>query len=219
MADFIAVRCLACCPQTLGAQLAKSRGDLRRKTRSSRADAHGKTVPLTGPVSAPGRMSAPTASATGAWPPPMCGAQRKRPLISGPFRSITATRAGCRSAVVRVRRQSTQRRRWRFSQPATGLPRNLTFAHADEKVSDSDSSRSQVASIDRERVLAERLHPKAAYSRCRPKGAAGTFQVDRPVHSVNGRSPIASRNRRPATAVIRRWRPPTGTPSRLNDCI
>jgi len=82
MADFIAVRCLACCPQTLGAQLAKSRGDLRRKTRSSRADAHGKTVPLTGPVSAPGRMSAPTASATGAWPPPMSGAPGRIQLVN-----------------------------------------------------------------------------------------------------------------------------------------
>ena len=65
----------------------------------------------------------------------------------------------------------------------------------------------------------QRLLPLAANWRCRPKGAAGTFQVDRPVHSVNGRSPITSRNRRHAGAVIRGSRPPTATRSRLNDCI
>jgi hypothetical protein len=35
----------------------------------------------------------------------------------------------------------------------------LTFTHAAEKVSDSDSSRSQVACFERERISAERLHP------------------------------------------------------------
>jgi hypothetical protein len=38
----------------------------------------------------------------------------------------------------------------------------LTFAHAAEKVGDSDSSHSQVASINREKIPAERLHPKTA---------------------------------------------------------
>ena len=74
----------------------------------------------------------------------------------------------CRSAVGRVGRQSTHCSPWPISRRATGLPRNLTFAHAAEKVSDSDSSRSQVASFERERISAERLHPKTAYSRCRP---------------------------------------------------
>jgi len=42
---------------------------------------------------------------------------------------------------------STQRSPWRLSQRATGPPQNVTFAHAEEKV--SDSSRSQAGSIDR----------------------------------------------------------------------
>jgi hypothetical protein len=64
---------------------------------------------------------------------------------------------------------STHCSRPRFSQRATGLLRNLTFARAIEKVSDGDSGRSNVASIDREKFPAERLHPKTVYSHCRPK--------------------------------------------------
>jgi hypothetical protein len=45
------------------------------------------------------------------------------------------------------------------------LPWNLTFADAAEHV---ESGHSQVAIIDLGKVPAERLHPKAAYSRCRP---------------------------------------------------
>jgi hypothetical protein len=45
----------------------------------------------------------------------------------------------------------------------------LTFADAAEKGGNGDSGHSQVAIIDLGMVLAERLHPKAAYSRCRPK--------------------------------------------------
>jgi len=44
----------------------------------------------------------------------------------------------------------------------------LTFADAAEKGGNGDSGHSQVAIIDLGMVLAERLHPKAAYSRCRP---------------------------------------------------
>ncbi len=55
-----------------------------------------------------------------------------------------------------------------FSASDRSIPWNLTFAHTAEKVSDGDSSRLQVVSIDRERIPAERLHPKAAYSHCRP---------------------------------------------------
>lgn len=69
------------------------------------------------------------------------------------------------------RRSPTQRSPWRFSQRATGLPWNLTFADAAEHVRDSESGHSQVAIIDLGKVPAERLHPKAAYSRCRPKPA------------------------------------------------
>jgi hypothetical protein len=39
----------------------------------------------------------------------------------------------------------------------------LTFAHAALKVIRGDSGRSRVAIIDRGKIPAERLHPKAAY--------------------------------------------------------
>jgi len=45
---------------------------------------------------------------------------------------------------------------------------NLTFADAAEKVRDGESGHSQVAITDLGKVPAERLHPKAAYSRTRP---------------------------------------------------
>jgi hypothetical protein len=44
----------------------------------------------------------------------------------------------------------------------------LTFDHAAEKVSDGDSGRSRVATIARQRIPAERLHPKATNWRSRP---------------------------------------------------
>jgi hypothetical protein len=47
-------------------------------------------------------------------------------------------------------RLATHCSRRRFFQRATGLPWNLTFADAAAEFSDSDSGRSQVASIDRE---------------------------------------------------------------------
>jgi hypothetical protein len=47
--------------------------------------------------------------------------QRKRPVSSGQVRSARATRIGCRSAVVRVRRQSTQWSRWHSSGRVTGV--------------------------------------------------------------------------------------------------
>lgn len=57
----------------------------------------------------------------------------------------------------------TQRSPWRFSERTAGLPWNLTFADAAEKVRDGDSGRSRVAITDLGKVPAERLHPKAAY--------------------------------------------------------
>ena len=63
---------------------------------------------------------------------------------------------------------STQRRPWRFSQRATGPPWNLTFADAAKQVRERESGHLQVAIIDMGNVPAERLHPKAAYSPCRP---------------------------------------------------
>jgi hypothetical protein len=44
----------------------------------------------------------------------------------------------------------------------------LTFAEAAEKVRNGDCGHSQVAITDLGKVPAERLHPKAADSRCRP---------------------------------------------------
>ena len=57
---------------------------------------------------------------------------------------------------------------WPISRRAHGPPRNLTFAHAGGKARDGDSACSPVATIKRQEVLAERLHPKAANSPFRP---------------------------------------------------
>lgn len=56
----------------------------------------------------------------------------------------------------------------RFPGRLAASPRNLTFARVVAKVSDGGSGRSNVASIDREKIPAERLHPKTVYSHCRP---------------------------------------------------
>ena len=48
-------------------------------------------------------------------------------------------------------------------QRTTGLPCNLTVAHAAEKVRVGDSSHSRVATTEREVIPAERVHPTAAY--------------------------------------------------------
>jgi len=59
----------------------------------------------------------------------------------------------------------------------------LTFANAAEKVRDGESGDSQVAITDLGKVPAERLHPQAAYSRCRPIPAhrrAPKLSDDRP---------------------------------------
>jgi hypothetical protein len=46
------------------------------------------------------------------------------------------------------------------------------LADAAENVIGDDSGRSRAAIIDRGKIPAERLHPKAAYSRSRPKPEA-----------------------------------------------
>jgi len=56
---------------------------------------------------------------------------------------------------------------WPISGRTTGLPWNLTFADIAEQAGDGDSSHSRVATIARQEIPAERLHPKTAYSRCR----------------------------------------------------
>jgi hypothetical protein len=58
----------------------------------------------------------------------------------------------------------------------------LTFADTAEKCEDGDSRHSQVAIIDLGMWPAERLHSNAAYSHCRPIGAAGGFLSERPVY-------------------------------------
>ena len=68
---------------------------------------------------------------------------------------------------------STQRSRRQFSQRMTGLLWNLTFAITTENVCAGESGHSQVAITALGKVPAERLHPKAAYSRCRLTGARG----------------------------------------------
>ena len=55
----------------------------------------------------------------------------------------------------------------------------MTFAEAAEKVRNGDCGHSQVAITDLGKVPAERLHPKAADSRCRP-GAAGGYSTKLP---------------------------------------
>jgi hypothetical protein len=55
----------------------------------------------------------------------------------------------------------------------TGLLWNLTFAITTANVCAGESGHSQVAITALGKVPAERLHPKAAYSRCRLTGARG----------------------------------------------
>jgi len=64
--------------------------------------------------------------------------------------------------------RSTHSCPWPISRRTTGLPWHLTFDHAAEMVSDRDSGRSRVATIARQRIPAERLHPKATHWRSRP---------------------------------------------------
>jgi hypothetical protein len=72
---------------------------------------------------------------------------------------------------------TTHSSRRRFSQRATGVPWNLTFADAAEKVTDGESGHPQVAITDLAMAPAERLQPKGAYSRCRPISAGRLFEM------------------------------------------
>jgi hypothetical protein len=53
----------------------------------------------------------------------------------------------------------------------------LTFANPAEEVRNGDSSGSQWVSIGRDRIPAQRLYPKAAYSCCRPEGVGHPFLI------------------------------------------
>lgn len=68
------------------------------------------------------------------------------------------------------RLKSTHRSRRQFSQRATGLPWNLTFANAAEKVRDGESGQSQAAITDLGKVPYELLWPKVADSPCQHLG-------------------------------------------------
>jgi hypothetical protein len=75
----------------------------------------------------------------------------------------------------------------------------LTFDHAAEKVSDGDSGRSRVVTIARQRIPAERLHPKATNWRSRPILLKNSV-------SAQGRK-ISGDMARPAREVPRAYRP------------
>jgi|GEM_PF-6869225 len=93
-----------------------------------------------------------------------------------------------------VRSKSTHCSRRRFSQRATGLLRHLTFALTVEKLSDGDSGRSNVASIDGKKI--PRAGPQAYHcSTWRPSAA-----VRHP--------PLVCETRKPRTC----WSP-TSTPA------
>lgn len=78
-----------------------------------------------------------------------------------PTLSLVPTSRAC---VAELQRRS----RPQFFQRATGLPWNLTYTDAPQSVRDGESGHLQVAIKELGKVPAERLHPKAAYSRCRP---------------------------------------------------
>ena len=115
---------------------------------------------------------------------------REAPLPSGSCISQSCHRAfkvrcafhSCRPAAAGEYRLSTHCSQRRLSQRATGLLRNLKFARTAEKVGDGDRGRSNVASTDRQKIPAERLHPKTVYSHCRPIAARGRVRGERPVY-------------------------------------
>ena len=129
---------------------------------------------------------------------------------------MTADRLRVRAA---GRQPATHCSRRPLFQRTTGLPWNLTFGGAAEKVIGGDSGRSRAGTIDKDKPTVERQHPEAAYSRCRPKGVGGAFPVERPVHFGTIRSPKSSRCLSSATAVVRELRASNRTPPRLNGCI
>jgi hypothetical protein len=120
---------------------------------------------------------------------PLEGAHSPKRSIKGPRRLSTPDEG--RTSAVRPAELElpTLSCPWPISRRTTGLPWHLTFDHAAEKVSDGDSGRSRVATIARQRIPAERLHPKATNWRSRPEAAGGTFQAERPLHSASGRRP------------------------------
>lgn len=50
-----------------------------------------------------------------------------------------------------------------LSERRPGSTLNLAFDHTDEKARDGDSGRSRMATMNRQKIPAERLHPRAVY--------------------------------------------------------
>ena len=96
-----------------------------------------------------------------------------------------------RIADARGRQRPTPSRRWHFSGRAAAPLRKRSFAYHLEKSESCESGHSRVVTGDHDTIEAERLHPKAAHSRCRPKAVGGTFPAERPEYSAeSGRSPV-----------------------------
>ena len=83
--------------------------------------------------------------------------------------NIGNTPDSCHSLRTTLCQVWTHRSRRRFSRRVTGLPSNLTFPHAAEKVIGGDSSRSPGGKHRQDQIPAERLLPTAAHSRFRPR--------------------------------------------------
>ena len=93
----------------------------------------------------------------------------------------------------------------------------MTFAHAVEKVGDGDSGRSRVAIIDRGKIPAERLHPKAGYSRCQPTGfRLSAVDPNRPIHASGERASLQlSHDAADALSLVPKGRPTHGVHAKL----
>ena len=92
---------------------------------------------------------------------------------AGRVRDLTAgeplPKLSDRIADARGRQRPTPSRRWHFSGRAAAPLRKRSFAYHLEKSESCESGHSRVVTGDHDTIEAERLHPKAAHSRCRPQ--------------------------------------------------
>ena len=115
------------------------------------------------------------------------------PFASGHWPLATTIERGSMTKVTAGLPLPTHRSRREFSQRTTGLPWNLTLAHAAEKVGDGESGHSRVLADDRDQLGVELLDPMVTNWRCRPSTdfQIGRFLVrKRSSHSVS-RCPAA----------------------------
>jgi hypothetical protein len=80
--------------------------------------------------------------------------------------------------------ESTPSRRWHLSGRAAAPLRKQSFADQAKKSAPMHSGRSRVVIIDRQTILAERLHPKATNWCCRPVAVRGRFRDERPIYRM-----------------------------------